>query len=202
MAFSERLEAKTERSHAALLTRGHSASRISALYRPFTSQVQALVTADKTSSRKLEELMKKLTLTALFTAAALSTMAFAAPSSGHSHKPDYTADQTFDWQYTGGPSGLIIAPHRLWGTKESDPAMQAEYAAHARISPEEAAQKAFGMAPGEVKSVRLGVDKGVLVYEIVVGNTEVMVSASNGAQWGQHRSGWQCSRRTGGVQRG
>lgn len=180
MAFSERLEAKTERSHAALLTRGHSASRISALYRPFTSQVQALVTADKTSSRKLEELMKKLTLTALFTAAALSTMAFAAPMRGHHQQVDYTAEQTGSVQYTGS---VIIAPQLSATQAETDAARQARLASYARITPDTAARLAFAQAPGNVSNVRLGVDKGVLVYEVMVGQTEVTLNAFNGAQW-------------------
>lgn len=124
--------------------------------------------------------MKKLTLTALMTAAALSSLAFAAPMRGHHQQVDYTAEQSGSVQYTGS---VIIAPQPSNVQQETDAARQARLASYARITPATAARLAFAQAPGNVSSVRLGVDKGVLVYEVMVGQTEVTLNALNGAQW-------------------
>lgn len=127
--------------------------------------------------------MKKLTLTALLTAATLTSVAFAAPMRSHHQQMDYSAEQTDQVQYTGN---VIIAPRLASGTKESDSGVQAKLAAYARIAPARAAELAFAQAPGNVNRVRLGVDKGVLVYEVIVGNTEVTINALSGVQWGHN----------------
>lgn len=122
--------------------------------------------------------MKKLMLTAAIAISALSTVAFATPRQTPKQM-DYRAEQWTQPQYTGN---VIIAP--LEPAQESVSARQARLASYARISPEQAARAAFARAPGNVSHIQLGTDQGVLVYEVVVGNTEVSVNALNGSAWG------------------
>lgn len=76
--------------------------------------------------------------------------------------------------------GSIQLPQGKEGAEVPDAQEQAQVQALARITAEQAKQAALAAVPGTVTSVKLGDENGSLVYEVIIGNTEVKVDAGNG----------------------
>lgn len=75
--------------------------------------------------------------------------------------------------------GSIALPAEQPGVELTEAQEQAQYAKLAKISPEQAKQAALAVVPGTVTSVELDDEDGFLVYEVVIGNKEVIVDAGN-----------------------
>ena len=133
----------------------------------------------------------KTTLLALATTAAV-----AVPLAGYAFAQTTPATQTQAQTNTAqneGPEGTeandaaevkiqgsIALPAEAQGTELTDAQEQAQYAKLAKITPEQAKQAALAVAPGTVSSIELEDEDGFLVYEVVIGNKEVIVDAGNG----------------------
>ncbi|MFC3832910.1 MULTISPECIES: PepSY domain-containing protein [Deinococcus] len=77
-------------------------------------------------------------------------------------------------------TGSIQLPADKGGAEVPDAQEQAQLQALARITPDQAKQAALAAVPGTVTSVMLGDENGSLVYEVLIGKTDVKVDAGNG----------------------
>lgn len=66
------------------------------------------------------------------------------------------------------------------GTEIADAQEAAQYQGLAKITPAQAQAAALTAVPGTVTSVQLGNENGFLMYDVVIGNQEVIVDAGDG----------------------
>lgn len=85
--------------------------------------------------------------------------------------------------------GSIQLPQGKESAEVPDAQEQAQLQALAKITPDQAKQAALAVVPGTVTSVKLGDENGSLVYEVIIGNTEVKVDAGNGKVLHQEAAG-------------
>ena len=76
--------------------------------------------------------------------------------------------------------GSIQVPTEQAGTEVPDAQEEAQLRTLAKITPQQASQAAQAAVPGTVSSVKLEEEDGSLVYQVVIGQTEVLVDAGNG----------------------
>lgn len=76
--------------------------------------------------------------------------------------------------------GSVALPGEAQGTEVPDAQEEAQYAALAKITPEQAKQAALSIASGPVSSVKLEDEDGFLVYKVMIGQKDVTVNAGNG----------------------
>ena len=77
-------------------------------------------------------------------------------------------------------TGSIQLPADKNGAEVPDAQEQAQFQALAKITPDQARQAALTAVSGTVTSVTLGDENGSLVYEVLIGKTDVKVDAGNG----------------------
>ncbi len=65
------------------------------------------------------------------------------------------------------------------GTEIADAQETAQYQSMARITPAQASAAAQAVVPGTVTNVQLGDENGFLIYDVVIGNRDVIIDAGN-----------------------
>lgn len=118
---------------------------------------------------------------------AQTTPATATLAQAQNQQQDNDTEQNDD--QSPAYKGSIQLPQGKEGAEIPDAQEQAQLQALARITPEQAKQAALAAVPGTVSSVKLGDENGSLVYEVIIGNTEVKVDAGNGKVLHQEAAG-------------
>lgn len=76
--------------------------------------------------------------------------------------------------------GSILLPAQQKGVEMTDAQESALYVKLAKVTLDQAKAAALAAVPGTVTSIELGEEDGFLVYEVEIGNQEVIIDAGNG----------------------
>ena len=116
---------------------------------------------------------------------ATAAIAIGAPLTGYAYAQSNATQQVQTRQKSEKADtdikGSIQVPTEKQGVELTDTEEQAQYQKLAKITAEQAKQAAGTVVKGTVDKVELDEEDGFLVYEVKIGNTEVLVDAGNGA---------------------